>query len=214
MPRRVDPGRIGPHHVHLFVGLGLFQKAGHAAGVVQPHDAQALAAVAIDRHGGDRHVGLRLAVAGHHFGKIHAVELIAREDQHVVDFGLLQVAQVLPDGVGGSLIPVGVFQRLLGGQDFDESFAELIEGVGAANVAMQAGRIELGQHVDPVHAAVDAVRQRNIDQAVFAGERHGWLGANLGERIEPRAATAAQDQGQGSIHEVILGWEMKKRSTA
>jgi len=183
---------------------GFFEKAGHATRVVQPHDSHRLGGVAIDRHAGDGHIGPGPAVAGHHLGEIHAIELIARENQDVVDLGLFQVPEVLPDGVGRSLIPVGVFQRLLGGQDFDESLAELIEGVSAADVAVQAGRIELGQHVNPVDAAVDAIRQRNVDQPVFARERDGWLGAIFSKRIEPRAATAAEDQGQGSIHERIL----------
>ena len=125
MPRCVDPGGVHPHHVHLFVGLRLFQKAGHAPGVVQPHDSHGLGDVAIDRHAGDGHVGAGLAVAFHHGREIHAIELIARENQHVIDVGLFQVAKVLPDGVGGSLVPVGVFHRLLGGQNLDETLRRI-----------------------------------------------------------------------------------------
>ena len=41
----------------------------------------------VDRHAGDRHVGLRGLVRGHHFAEIHAVKLVAREDQHVLESG-------------------------------------------------------------------------------------------------------------------------------
>ena len=49
---------------------------------------------------------------------------------------------------------------------------------------------------------------------IFARQRHGWLGAKFGERIEPRAATAAQDQGQGSVHEAFLSRRRERRRNA
>ena len=116
-----------------------------------------------------------------HVAEVHAVELIAREDQHVLDAGLREVAQVLAHGVGRALVPVALVvvfvHRLLGGEDFDEAAAEVVEAVGAADVAVQAHRLKLREHVDPVHAAVDAVRQRNVDQPILAGQRHGRLRA-------------------------------------
>ena len=43
---------------------------------------------AIDRLGGDRDVGLGALVRGEHLAEVHAVELVAGEDQHVLDAGL------------------------------------------------------------------------------------------------------------------------------
>ena len=149
----------------------------------------------MDRHGGDRHVGAGLDVRSEHVLEVHAVELIAGEDQHVVDAGLLDVAEVLPHGVGRALIPVGVVERLLGGQDLDEAAVEGIEGVGRADVAVQADRVELREHVEAVQPAVDAVRQRDVDQPILAGHRHRRLRAVLGQRIQPRALSAAEHQG-------------------
>ena len=40
--------------------------------------------------------------------EIHAIELIARQNQHQIDARLLDVAQVLPHGVGRSLVPAFV----------------------------------------------------------------------------------------------------------
>ena len=95
--------------------------------------------------------------------------------------GCEQVAQVLAHGVGGALVPVvpvvGLVDRLLGGQDLDEAAAEVVEAVRAADVAVQAHRLELREHVDLVDAAVDAVRERNVDQPILAGQRHGRLRA-------------------------------------
>ena len=51
-------------------------------------------------HGGDRDVGPRLVVRGQHLAEIHAVKLVAGKNQHFFHVGLLEVAKVLPDGVG------------------------------------------------------------------------------------------------------------------
>ena len=40
----------------------------------------------------------------------------------------------------------------------------------------------------------------NVDQAIFAGQRHRRLGTILGQRIQPRATTAAQHQGDDIAH--------------
>ena len=180
--------------------LRLFEESDHPAVVVDPHDAQARGLRGVDRHGRDGHVGPGLLVRGDHLAEVHPIELVAGEDQHVVDVGLLEVAEVLPHGVGRALVPVGVVDRLLGGQDLDESAVEGVEVVAAADVPVQADRVELGQHVDPVQPAVDAVRQGDVDQPVLAGHRHGRLGADLGQRIEPGPLAAAQDQRECVLH--------------
>ena len=103
---------------------------------------------------------------------------------------------MLPHRIGRSLIPGGRFVGLLGGQDFDIAAAEGVKGVSAANVPMEADRVELGHHVDPLHATVDAVRQRHVDDPVLTGERDGRFRAITGQRIKPGAPTTAQNQGQ------------------
>ena len=105
------------------------------------------------------------------------------------------------------LLVADVFDGLLGGEDLDEAAVEAVEVVGVADVLVQADGLELREDEDPVDAAVDAVGDRDVDEAIFAGERHGGLGAVVGERLEARAATATEDDGddvfdgsgQGSI---------------
>ena len=57
------------------------------------HDAQGLGLVARDGEGGDGQVGAVLDVFGDQVAKIHAVELVAAEDQ--------QVLKVMRRGSGG-----------------------------------------------------------------------------------------------------------------
>ena len=58
---------------------------------------------------------------GQHLGEVHAVQLVARENQRGLDTVLLDVSEVLADGIGGALISVGSFEGLLSGNNFDES---------------------------------------------------------------------------------------------
>jgi hypothetical protein len=139
-------------------------------------------------------------VRGQHVGKVHPVELVAREDQHVVDIGLLQGAEVLPHGVGRALIPIRAVVGLLGGQNLDEPAGEHVEVVGPANMPVQAHRVELREHVDAIQAAVDAVRKRNIDQSILARQGHRRLGAKFGERIQACAAATAEHDRQDIAH--------------
>jgi hypothetical protein len=56
--------------------------------------------------------------------------------------------------------------------------------------------IELRQQIDPAQAGIDAVRDGDIHDAVFSRERHGRLGALLGERKQSRALPPAHDHGK------------------
>jgi hypothetical protein len=54
---------------------------------------------------------------------------------------------------------------------------ELVEVIGLVDMAVEGMGVELGQHIDPVNAGVDAVADGNIDQAIFSGDGYGWFGA-------------------------------------
>ena len=56
-------------------------------------------------------------------------------------------------------------------------------------------RVELGQAVDLVDPGVDAVGDRDVDEAVVGAERDRRLGALLGERVQPASGSASQDDG-------------------
>ena len=63
-------------------------------------------------------------------------------------------------------------------------------------MAVQRRGIELRQNVDAAEAGVDAVRDRDVHEPVFARERHGGLGAVLRQRKQPRALAAAHDDAE------------------
>ncbi len=204
MPRASKPGRIDRNVVQLGRDLRLLQEADDAAVGVDAHDAEGAGFAAIDGFAGDRDVGARGLVRGQHFAEVHAVELIAGEDEDVLGIALDEMAEVFADGVGGALVPVprfiGFAHRLLGGEDFDEAAAERVEPIRAADVPVEARGLELREDVDLVDLAVDAVGDGDIDEPVLARERHGGFGTVLRERQEPRAAAAAEDDCDDVFH--------------
>ena len=103
--------------------------------------------------------------------------------------------EVLPDGVGRALIPGVAARRLLRGHDLDEAAGEIVEPVALLDVPMQRRAVELREQEDALEAGVEAVADRDIDDAVLARERHGRLGSVLRQRIKSRAGASAENDG-------------------
>ena len=131
------------------------------------------------------------------FAEIHPIQLVAAQNHELFEIVVEEMDEIFPHGVGRPFIPRGVGERLLRREDFHEPAAgKFVELVGARNVAVQRGRIELCQNVNAPEAGVDAVGDRDVHEPVFAGERHGGLGAVLRERKQPRALAAAHDDAE------------------
>ena len=150
-----------------------------------------------DRDGG---VGAAVAVGLDHLPVIHVVELIARKDQEVAPRCAPHVAQALADGVGGPLEPVAAFFGLLGRQHADEARREDVELVGERDVLVEALRVELGEHEDLADVRVQAVADRDVDEAVLAADRNRRLQAFEREGKEARTASATEDNRQHVVH--------------
>jgi hypothetical protein len=133
-------------------------------------------------------------------GEVHAVDVVAGENQVVVGIDFTEVAGGLSDGVGRALEPVFALRRLLRGQHFDEPLREQIHPVGLRDVPVERGRVELGQDVDPFEPRMQAVAERYVDQPVLAADRNGRLRSLVGEREEARPAAAAEDEREHVVH--------------
>ncbi|KAG0505276.1 MAG: hypothetical protein Udaeo_13910 [Candidatus Udaeobacter sp.] len=68
--------------------------------------------------------------------KVHPVELVAAQDQVIIVWVLKEVAHVLPYRVGGSLVPLRAFGRLLRGENIHKAARKIIELVARLNVPM------------------------------------------------------------------------------
>jgi len=107
-----------------------------------------------------------------------------------------EMDHVFADGIGGALVPGIIGVGLFGSEDFNEAAGEMVELIGLRDVAVKGSRVELSEQVDTTEAGVDAVGNRDIDEAIFAGERDRGFGAFFGERKEASALAAAHDNGE------------------
>ena len=179
--------------------VGFSSNAGDLPGAVESEDAHLGGVVNRDGLCGDRDVGAAIDMGIDEVAVVHPVEMVARENQVVVRVVPLDLARGLPDGVGGALKPVGVVGRLFGRQDLDEPVAEEIHAVGLRDVAVERRRVELRQDEDAPDVRVEAVADGDVDEPVLSANRHGGLGPQLGERKQPAALTAAEDQREDFV---------------
>jgi WD40 repeat protein len=82
---------------------------------VSTHDAEAGGVTGVHRECGDGQVRFTGDVLAHDFAEVHAVELVATEDEEVIMPAFEEVAQILPHGIGGTLKPSWIIRRLFGG---------------------------------------------------------------------------------------------------
>ena len=121
-----------------------------------------------------------------HLHVIHFVDVVTSEDEDV--FGpvvFFHDVHVLPYGIGGAPVPGLVIELLARRQHIDElvAFARQ-EGPAVLQVAQERMRFVLGDDADFEEAGIDAVRQREVDDAVTATKVHGWFGTLIGQLVE------------------------------
>src|SRR2546426_12832096 len=77
--------------------------------------------------------------------------------------------QIRSHGVRRASKPTRAVRRLLGGEHFDKALREAsaCQGVGARNMPIERGGVELRQDVNAVDLRVDAVTDRNVDQTIL-----------------------------------------------
>ena len=140
----------------------------------------------LDRHldGGERHRRAALLVEAQHLRVVHLVDVIAGQHDDVVRALLHDGIEVLVHGVGRALIPV-LADALLRRQNLDE-LAELLRHDAPAHpdVAVERQRLVLRGDEDPAQPGVDAVAEREVDDAVRPAEKHRRLRAVPGQRIQ------------------------------
>ena len=136
----------------------------------------------MDWHSGDGHVGVCIDMRRQHLLEVHAVKLVTRKNQNMLDAVFFEKSDLLANGVRSSLVPVVAIQRLLCSQNFHEPVMEQVKVVSLSNVTMQTDGVKLRQNIHAIDVAVDAVGNRHVDQSVLATQWNGWLGSILRQR--------------------------------
>ena len=177
--------------------LGLFLELVDRAVGVGVHDAEAAGLLQGDVPHGDGAAGAGLLMEGYHGGVVHLVDVVAAQHHHVLRGVPVNEAQVLVDGVGGTLVPAALLVvALVGGQHLGTAVG-LVQtpGLAVADVFVQLQRLILGEDSHGVNAGVDTVGQGEINDAVFAAKGDGRLGSVLGQNLQTAALAACQKHG-------------------
>jgi hypothetical protein len=158
----------------------------------------------VQRHLDAAHRNLRafLDVMREHAAVVHFVDVVAGQDQHMRRLMRANDVEVLVDRIRGAHVPAVLVDTLLRRQQFDE-LTELAteKAPGLLQMLDQRMAFVLGQHADPADTRVDAVGQREIDDAELAGDRHTRLGTPLRHRPEARATATGHDQRERALGE-------------
>ena len=185
------------------VGLRLFglllELIDRAVGV-RVHNAEAGGLLNGNLPHGDGHVGVALLVEANHPGIVHPVDMVAGEDQHVVRIIARNKGKVLIDGVGGSLVPLRFLGAGVGREHLHAAVGAVqAPGLSVADIFIQFQRLILGEDSDGVNSGVDAVRQREVDDAILAPEGDGRLGGILRQHQKTAALTTGQQHGDAAL---------------
>ena len=150
---------------------------------------------------GNRDVRVLLLMKRHQLAVVHLVDVIAGKDHDILRPLFFQRVDVLVDGIGRALVPLLV-DPLLRRHDVDElaQLAAQIIPPAERDVAIQAHRLVLREHENAAQAAVEAIRQREIDDAIDAAKRHGRLGPIARQRPQPRSFAPGQYDRQNFLH--------------
>jgi hypothetical protein len=157
-----------------------------------------------DRHldASNRGVGGAVDVLGDEARVVHFVDVVAGKDQHVFRRMPTQDIEVLVHRIGGAFVPIGG-DALLSRQQLDElAKTPVQEAPPALNVANEALRLVLRADADAPDAGVDAIRQREIDDAKLAAEGYRRLRPPIGQRTQPAPASAGQHDRQRVTREL------------
>jgi hypothetical protein len=127
--------------------------------------------------------------------------VIASKDDDVLRPLFFQRVDILVHGVGRALVPLFI-DPLLGWDDVDK-FAQLATKIvppTERDVAIQAHRLVLREHKNAAQPAVQAIREREVDDPVNAAKGHGGLGPVACQRAQPRALASRQYHCQNFLH--------------
>src|SRR6185437_2712524 len=143
---------------------GLFHEPSDSTTGPDGHDPEVASSLGSNRRGCYRHLGAGRHVLVDQRTVVHAIELIAREDQDESMGVVIEVKEILANGVGGALIPVGAVTPLLSGQDLHKARREVVEPVALQNVAVKRAALKLSEHKNSAEVGIDAVAEGDVHQ--------------------------------------------------
>ena len=155
----------------------------------------------------------------HVFGErhriIHFVDVIARQDDQIFRPITGNDVLILVYGIRRPLVPVGFVQSLLCGHHINE-FIEFAtqEPPAALDVAHQTVTFVLGEYTNAANARIEAIGEREIDNAKLATEIHCRLGPSIRQIEQTTAAAAGKHQRHGPFGQIQADSEFVRKHTS
>ena len=174
---------------------GLLLERGDAARVVELDDAELRRLLGGHGDGRHGHRRPRLDMGVEHLAGVDAVDVVGAEHEHVRRLLVVEQVHVLVQGVGGPEEPAGTAPHL-GRHRRDVVAERRRQPPRQGDVDVEAVALVLGQHDDLAVVAVDQVGEDEVDQPVVTPERHGRLRPVGGQRHQPLALPAGEDDRQ------------------
>ena len=190
--RQPERCRVDDHMVELFLG-GLLPELDDAAGFVRLEQTEIRRGRPIRGNDRDREIRARLHVPSDELPIVHAIEVVAREDEQVLVLPLLEMRKALADRVRRPLEPVAIAGCLLRRQNLDEPVRETAEPVRSDDMSVERGGVELRENEDTNDVGIDAVADGDVDESVLPAKRNGGLGAEFREWEQSRTLSPAED---------------------
>ena len=149
---------------------------------------------------GNRAVRPVLLVRGEHLGVIHLVNVVTRQNEHIIGIVVVDKLYVLINRVRRALIPFARFRAHKGRQHEYTSVQSVeVPRLAVAYVLVELERLILREHAHGVYAAVYAVGQGKVYDAVLRRKGYGGLCHILGEHPEPRPLPARKQHGDAFL---------------
>src|ERR1700693_3230785 len=126
--------------------------------------------------------------------------MVAGEDEDVTGLLAADGINILINGISGALIPV-LRNAHLWRKYFDEISQAHQYGPAATNVAIEAERFVLREDEDAAQVAVQAIGERDVDDAVHAAERDGGFRAVTRQRPQAFTLAACQEHAECVAHQ-------------
>src|SRR5690349_13851675 len=127
---------------------------------------------------------------------VHAIKMIAGENQQRVDAPVSDVRQHLSHGVGSTLKPLRTFGSLLCCEYLDKAIRELRDAIRLRDVPVERSGVVLRQDERAQDVGVDAIGKRDIDETILAADRHSRFRSLLRKRKETIAGAATENYCQ------------------
>jgi len=186
--------------------------------VAHLHDAVAAGVLGLDLGGDHRHRRARLHVLLDQRAVVLRVHGVRAEHDQRLGTELADQRAVAPQRVGGALLEALALVVTEARLEQQQAAGRAVEvpRPPVREVVAQRDRVELLRHPDVGQPGVVAVREREVDQPVGAGEGHRRLGPALREQLEsaPDAAREHDDQRAHARHQAeILASRRSERVT-